>query len=101
MTGPTGSAGANGVSSGLVLFFDTAGGAAPQVGTLLVAESTGQAQTTITYAHTQNSAENNVLVGTFVSAAGALTSTTILAGDWDVTLYAIATTATPGNGLAS
>jgi hypothetical protein len=87
VTGPTGAVGENGVSGGAVFFFDTAGGTAPQTGTLEISPTT-TAQTTIT-SGTQTDAPD-VLMGTFVTAPGVLTSTVIASGVWDVTLHAIA-----------
>ena len=87
VTGPTGPAGTNGVSGGLVLMLDTAGGAAPQTGTLIVTPNTGT-QTTITSGNQTDT--SNVLMGTFLTGNGTLTTTFIAAGFWDVTLHAIA-----------
>jgi hypothetical protein len=85
--GPTGAQGTNGVSGGLVLFLDTAGGAAPQTGSLdLVADTT--TQTTITSGTQTN--VSDLLMGTFVTNVGDLTTTFIAAGLWDFALHAIA-----------
>lgn len=86
-TGPTGPQGYNGVSGGLVLFLDTAGGVAPQSGSLLVAPLTS-AQTTITSGLIDNTA--NVLLGTFLTGANTLTSTFIATGLWDVNMIGFA-----------
>ena len=86
-TGPTGAQGTNGVSGGLVLFLDTAGGSAPQTGTLdLVADTS--TQTTIV-SGTQTDV-NNLLMGTFVTNVGDLTTTFIAAGLWDFAVHAVA-----------
>jgi hypothetical protein len=86
-TGPTGAAGQNGVSGGLVLIMDTAGGAAPQTGTLELTATT-TAQTTITSGNQTNT--TGLLMGTFVSAVGVITSPLIAAGIWDIVLHAVA-----------
>jgi collagen type VII alpha len=86
-TGPTGPQGDNGVSGGLVLIFDTAGGSAPQTGTLDLTADTST-QTTITSGSQTNT--NDFLMGTFVTPVGAITSPLIAAGIWDFTLHASA-----------
>jgi collagen type VII alpha len=87
MTGPTGPQGVSGVSGGLVLILDTAGGAAPQTGTLELSPNTGT-QTTITSGSQTNT--NDVLLGTFVSPVGAISTTLIAGGFWEFTTHAIA-----------
>ena len=84
-TGYTGPAGTNGISGGLTLFLDTAGGTAPQTGTLSSTINTGT-QTTIT--HTGNTTD--FLVGTFITPVGFLESTTIFGGLWDYNIYSFA-----------
>lgn len=86
-TGATGPQGDNGVSGGLVLIFDTAGGSAPQTGTLGLTADTST-QTTITSGSQTNT--NDFLMGTFVTPVGAITSPLIAAGIWDFTLHASA-----------
>jgi hypothetical protein len=83
-TGPTGAAGINGVSSGLVLFMDSAGGAYPQTGTLSSEPNLGT-QTTITATNVTN--QNDVLLATFTEAAGINTTTVIQGGYWDFSIY--------------
>lgn len=85
-TGPTGPAGANGVSGGLTLFLDTAGGTAPQTGTLLQIPVT-TTQTNIAYKST-SAGQLNVLMGTFITPVGSLQSTFIVGGEWDLNMYA-------------
>jgi hypothetical protein len=95
ITGPTGAvgpAGANGVSSGLVFFLDTAGGSPPQSGTLLEVP-VATAQTLINSGTINNT--NDVLMGTFVSIPGSLPTTSIVGGEWMMTLY-VANTVTLG-----
>jgi hypothetical protein len=86
-TGPTGAQGTNGVSGGLVLFLDTAGGAVPQTGSLEVVANTGTQTTLVSGSQTD---VNDLLMGTFVTNVGALTTTFIAAGLWDFVLHAIA-----------
>lgn len=85
-TGPTGVAGQDGVSGGLSLFLDTAGGTAPQTGTIALTPNAGT-QTTIT---TTQSGTNDVLIGTFVTNGGVLTSTFIPPGLWDFSIHCFA-----------
>ena len=85
-TGPTGPTGVSGVSGGRVLILDTAGGAAPQTGTLATTANTG-AQTTIT----TTTSTTGVLMGTFLTDPGFLTSTFIPAGFWDIAQHGFAT----------
>jgi hypothetical protein len=61
---------------------DTAGGSAPQNGTL---STTGliSPQTTITTTHNGN----NFIIGTFLTPVGFLTSTIIPSGLWDMALF--------------
>ena len=85
-TGPTGVQGDSGVSGGLVLILDlAASGTAPQTGTLVTTANVG-AQTTISA--TSNSL--GVLMGTFVTTPGLLSSTFIPAGLWDITVHGYA-----------
>ena len=84
-TGLTGPMGFNGISGGLSLFLDTAGGAAPQTGTLPDLPNTG-ALTTITSG--VQAANNAFLLGTFTLPSGILTTPSIISGLWDVNLYA-------------
>lgn len=87
-TGPTGSAGQNGVSGGLTFYLDsatttvTAGN--PAIGTLPLTPNLG-AQTTISYVAT---GVNNVLVGKFTTPVGALSSTVVPPGLWDLNIFA-------------
>ena len=86
-TGPTGfqgQAGVNGVSGGLLLFLDSATVSAPATGQLLAVPNTG-AQTTIT---TASLTPTPVVVGTFTSATGILTSTTVVGGLWNLNVIA-------------
>jgi hypothetical protein len=104
-TGPTGSTGQqgepgatgiNGVSGGLTFYLDsdtvtvTAGN--PAIGTLPLTPNLG-AQTTITYVTT---GAQNVLVGKFTTAVGALSSTVVPPGLWDLNIFAAVSN--PGNG---
>ena len=84
-TGLTGPMGFNGISGGLSLFLDTAGGAAPQTGSLLDLPNTG-ALTTITSG--VQAANTAYLLGTFTMPSGILTTPSIISGLWDVNLYA-------------
>jgi hypothetical protein len=79
------------VSNGYVFFLDTATAASPITnGTLLSTPNTG-VTTTITTPSTTNT--NNYLTATFTSAAGSLTTTTIVGGLWDLNLYTAASSA--------
>jgi hypothetical protein len=85
VTGPTGVQGIAGISTGKILFLDTAGGSAPiNSGTTLVAPDTST-QTTITSG--AQSAQNDYLLGTFTSGVGFTTSTTIIGGLWATNVY--------------
>jgi hypothetical protein len=85
--GGIGPAGTNGVSGGLVLFLDTAGGGAPITdGTLSTTANTGT-QTTITTTQTDT---DDVLLGTFLSNGGILTNTFIASGLWDLNVHCFA-----------
>jgi hypothetical protein len=85
VTGPTGLQGIAGISTGKILFLDTAGGSAPiNSGTTLVAPDTST-QTTITSG--AQSAQNDYLLGTFTSGVGFTTSTTIIGGLWATNVY--------------
>jgi hypothetical protein len=68
---------------------DTAGGAAPQTGTLDNSATT-TAQTTITTGLQTNT--SNILLGTFLTASNQLESGVIISGLWDINLYAISST---------
>jgi len=83
--GPTGAVGLNGISGGLALFLDTAGGSAPQTGTLPDLPDTSTL-TTITSG--VQAANNAFLLGTFTMPSGILTTPSIISGLWDVNLYA-------------
>ena len=87
--GPTGPQGLNGVSGGLVLFMDNAGGAIPQTGTLLDSYN-NSAQTKITTGNITNT--NDVLLATFTDALGSSKTTLILSGYWDFNVYFSAAT---------
>jgi hypothetical protein len=90
-TGPTGSNGTPGSSGGLTLYLDTAGGAyvaTPIVGSILTTPVT-TLQTTIT--HTKNTS-GTILIASFLSAVGALPSTVINEGVWDINIYGFAST---------
>ena len=76
----------NGVSSGLVLFFDSAGGTAPITDGALKLNPNNTTQTTIT---TTQSGTDNVLLGTFVSDPGVLTTAFITAGLWDFNIHCV------------
>jgi hypothetical protein len=86
-TGPTGVQGTNGVSGGLVLFLDTAGGSAPQTGTLDLVADTGLQTTLVSGTQTDVS---DFLMGTFLTNEGDLTTTFIASGIWDINLHAFA-----------
>jgi hypothetical protein len=85
-TGYTGPVGANGISSGLVIFLDSAGGTAPQTGT---ASTTPNTETQVNiFSGNQSSSATPVLMGTFVSDASiAFLSTVIIGGYWDFNIY--------------
>jgi hypothetical protein len=68
----------------LTLFFDTAGGTAPQTGEILTTPNLG-AQTTIYSGSISNT--NNYLLATFRTPVGSTPTTTILVGIWDFNLY--------------
>jgi len=88
VTGPTGANGTPGTSGGLTLYLDTAGGvytATPISGTILLLPDLGT-QTTITHTATNST----VLIASFLSAVGALPSTIINAGFWDVNIHGLA-----------
>jgi hypothetical protein len=92
-TGPTGPQGLNGVSSSLVLFMDTSGaaqGVADLSGTLLLTPIL-TAQTTLSE---DGAAVTNHVLGSFTTPLNTLTNTSILAGEWDMNLYA----SSPDNG---
>jgi len=87
-TGSTGPQGENGVSGGLTFYLDsatttvTAGN--PAIGSLPLTPNLG-AQTTISYVAT---GVNNVLVAKFTTAVGALSSTVVPPGLWDLNIFA-------------
>ena len=87
-TGPTGAAGINGVSGGLTFYLDSAGGTVtagnPSISSLPLTPNLG-AQTTISYVAT---GVNNVLVGKFTTPVGALSSTVVPPGLWDLNIFA-------------
>lgn len=86
-TGPTGSAGQNGVSGGQIFYLDSATTTVtttPAIGTLPLTPNLG-AQTTISYVAT---GVNNVLVGKFTTPVGALSSTVVPPGLWDLNIFA-------------
>lgn len=87
-TGPTGSAGQNGVSGGQIFYLDSAGGTVtagnPSISSLPLTPNLG-AQTTISYVAT---GVNNVLVGKFTTPVGALSSTVVPPGLWDLNIFA-------------
>lgn len=88
-TGPTGAAGANGVSGGLTFYLDSAGGTVtagnPSISSLPLTPNLG-AQTTLNYV--TNGTTQNVLVGKFTTEVGALSSTVVSPGLWDLNIYA-------------
>ena len=88
-TGAAGAAGADGITGGLVFYLDTIDGTAtignPIIADLLLTPNNGT-QTTINY--TTDGASPNVLVGTFTTEVGALISTLIPTGLWDLNIYA-------------
>ena len=91
-TGPggnTGPQGIPGISGGLVLYMDSAGGAAPQSGTMSTTAVTS-AQTTITTTHNGN----DFLMATFLTPVDFLTSTVIAPGLWDVNITGYSNTTT-------
>ena len=85
--GVQGSTGQNGISSGLVLFMDTAGGGYPQTGTLDLTATTST-QTTITSGNLTN--QSDVLLGTFLTGSNVLSSPIIAPGFWNVNMYGLA-----------
>ena len=103
-TGPTGPTGVTGIigpqglpgvsiaSVGLTFYVDSSGGTVtagnPSNSFLSITPNLG-AQTTISYTPATSST-NNVLVATFTSAVGALPTTVIPAGLWDLNIYAAA-----------
>lgn len=86
-TGSTGPAGSNGISGGLTLYLDTAGGVSPNNGTISTTPIIST-QTSITSGDHSNT--NDYLMGTFTSPTNFFTSTTIIVGTWDLNLYASA-----------
>ena len=92
-TGPTGAQGTNGVSGGLVLFMDSTTQSytgATLVGTLLETANTGT-QTTIASGSQSNT---TITLASFLTAQNALKSTVIVAGLWDMNLYALSSETT-------
>ena len=94
-TGPTGPQGQNGITGGLTLFFDTAGGsisgAAPTpVSGTLPTIPIQTAQTTIVYDSDNAGTVTGVQVGSFITAADQIVSP-ILGGLWSINLYAATT----------
>jgi hypothetical protein len=83
-SGPTGYVGRDGISGGRIYYLDTAGGTAPQTGTMTLTPNTG-ATTTVT---STQSGTNDVLLTTFVSDIGSLPSTFIPAGLWVTSVHA-------------
>jgi len=83
-TGPTGATGASGITSGLVLYLDSAGGASPVSGTLDLIPNSG-AQTTVT---TSVNSATPTQVGTFVTGVGVPGVTAVVGGNWNIWLYA-------------
>jgi len=83
-TGPTGATGASGITSGLVLYLDTASGTSPVSGTLPLIPNTGT-QTTVT---TSVNSSTPTEIGTFVTDAGVPGVTAIVGGNWNIWLYA-------------
>lgn len=83
-TGPTGAAGLNGVSNGLVLFMDAENGTSPVTGTLSETVDTST-QTSIGSGNHTNT--NDVLLATFITAAGSTKSTVIASGVWETHVY--------------
>ena len=96
-TGATGADGVNGVSSGLVLFMDI-GASTPQVdsvtnGTLNLSPISG---TQVLQTHEGNGV-SNYLMTTLTTPVGAINSTLIVGGAWDMNLYA---SSSSGNGIS-
>jgi len=92
-TGPAGAAGSAGTSGGQLLYLDSATSTSvPTLGSLLLIPIT-TTQTTIAYA----ASSSTVLVAKFPSPVGALVSTFITSGLWNINIYASssATTSTP------
>jgi len=87
-TGPQGTPGISITSADLTFYLDSSGGAVtvgnPSISSLNLTPNRG-AQTTISYGPTVGS---NVLVAKFTSAVGALPTTVISAGIWDLNIYA-------------
>lgn len=86
-TGPigiTGPQGIAGITSGLVLYFDTNSGSSPVSGTLFVIPNSG-AQTNVT---TSVNSGSGTVLGTFVSDVGVPGTTVVAGGNWNVWLYA-------------
>jgi hypothetical protein len=96
-TGPTGPQGQNGITGGLTLFFDTAGGdisgatPTPVSGTLLTIPIQ-TAQTTIAYSF-PTGPSTGIQIGSFITPADQIVSP-IVAGLWSVNLYARSNDAT-------
>jgi hypothetical protein len=84
-TGPVGANGENGISSGRLLYLDSAGGTAPISGALLTTPNLG-AQTSITY--TTVGSEQDVLVATFTTEPSFITDLLIPDGLWYLNIYA-------------
>ena len=83
-TGPTGVQGQAGISGGLTLFMDSAGGTSPVTGTLNTSIVQG-VQSTLTSGSI--SSQTAFIVGTFVTPPSFLTSTIIAGGLWDLNIY--------------
>jgi hypothetical protein len=89
-TGPTGSTGIPGISTGLVLFLDSAGGAVKDDNGTMSTSSNNSTQTILTVTNTGGANTNNVLVGIFTATAGSTTSIELIGGIWTTNLYAVA-----------
>jgi len=84
-TGPTGVPGLNGVSSGLVLFMDSAGGVSPDNSAELLSVPVTTAGTEL---QSGNQSPGSILLGTFTTQAGTTTSTVVTGGLWIMNVYA-------------
>jgi len=88
--GATGPAGRNGSAGGLTLFMDSSTSTSvPTTGALLLAPVL-TTQTTISFAATNST----VLIAKFPSAVGAIVEETITPGNWDMNIYASASSLT-------
>jgi hypothetical protein len=84
VTGPTGHIGIPGVSTGKVLFLDSASGYFPVSGDLITVPNTSS-QTTVTVG--SGLSQNDLLIATFTTAPGSTSSIELIGGLWTTNLF--------------